>query len=557
MSVHLPGGIRLRRYPALAFLVVAAVLATLLPSALLIPLSGPSASAELAPVPGKSDGAGDLSALGETSTGGLGSGSGAGGEDRGRPDTDDDGAGEPPGSGKNLRNKRCVGKPARQTEDPLSPTCVPYFAGDNGGATAPGVSGQEISVVIDQCANSGEPDVEVDYDDENDPNAQPDVKAYVNHFNARYQFYGRRLHVHGIRWSCSPARDTDRRARAQRLQQRFQPFAVIPSFHSFAFADEAARLGILNLVDSPLREFTAARAPYVYSVYADLDEQVGSLAEFVCRRLADHPARYSGDATAQGRTRRFGLYYRVQTDPASAGSAMLRRRLRDGCGVEMTDYSGQDWDNAAPAAAAAMRTDGVTTVVAMDDHLWPSVAASSIGWHPEWVVRDAGTLGTGNVKVTPPEQLRNTIGITFRRRFGLLQQQPAYTAAADGCSGCGEHTNPYLYEDLLLLARGVQAAGPRLTAANVDRGLHALAPHRSLDPYRPAAYLGPNDHFWFKDAMAWWWDPAGTPPDGEPGGCWRLVEDGARYRTEDWRLREGDAGFKGSDGTQQPCQGGS
>ncbi len=33
------------------------------------------------------------------------------------------------------RVRRCVGDPPRQTEDPQSPPCVNYFAGENGGAT--------------------------------------------------------------------------------------------------------------------------------------------------------------------------------------------------------------------------------------------------------------------------------------------------------------------------------------------------------------------------------------------------------------------------------------
>src|SRR5207244_2206863 len=41
----------------------------------------------------------------------------------------------------------CVGNPPRQTEDPLSPPCVPSFHGANGGATAAGVSATEIRVI--------------------------------------------------------------------------------------------------------------------------------------------------------------------------------------------------------------------------------------------------------------------------------------------------------------------------------------------------------------------------------------------------------------------------
>src|SRR5207302_1644062 len=52
------------------------------------------------------------------------------------------------GVGKNPTTKRCVGKPPRQAEDPMSPPCVAYFNGDNGGATYQGVTRDEITVAI-------------------------------------------------------------------------------------------------------------------------------------------------------------------------------------------------------------------------------------------------------------------------------------------------------------------------------------------------------------------------------------------------------------------------
>src|SRR5688500_15884936 len=44
------------------------------------------------------------------------------------------------------RVRRCVGDPPRQTEDPQSPPCVPYWEGDNGGSTYKGVTRDEIRI---------------------------------------------------------------------------------------------------------------------------------------------------------------------------------------------------------------------------------------------------------------------------------------------------------------------------------------------------------------------------------------------------------------------------
>lgn len=132
----------LRRYPALVFLVGAGILAVLLPTALTVPQSGPTTLAEFAPVPGQGQGRSEVSELGQAGSGGLGFGSGSGGigsfaepAPLGKP------------SQKKATLKRCVGNPTRQTEDPLSPPCVAFFEGDNGGATARGVTRDEATVV--------------------------------------------------------------------------------------------------------------------------------------------------------------------------------------------------------------------------------------------------------------------------------------------------------------------------------------------------------------------------------------------------------------------------
>src|SRR5688572_17912425 len=44
------------------------------------------------------------------------------------------------------RVRKCIGDPPRQIEDPQSPPCVPYWAGDNGGATWQGVTRDEIII---------------------------------------------------------------------------------------------------------------------------------------------------------------------------------------------------------------------------------------------------------------------------------------------------------------------------------------------------------------------------------------------------------------------------
>lgn len=107
-----------------------------------------------------------------------------------------------------------------------------------------------------------------------------------------------------------------------------------------------------------------------------------------------------------------------------------------------------------------------------------------------------------------------------------------------------------LYDNLRMLFWGIQAAGPRLTVQNVDKGLHAIPPRGSPDPYKPAVYFAPGNYTFVKDATAIWWDPAGRAP-GDGVGCWRLSQGGARRRAGEWPVGDGDL----FDLASSPCQG--
>ena len=74
------------------------------------------------------------------------------------------------------RSRRCIGDPPRQIEDPQSPPCVPYWEGDNGGATTRGVTRNEIRLAAPNW----------------DAFKYPALEAF---FNRRFEFYGRSLHL--------------------------------------------------------------------------------------------------------------------------------------------------------------------------------------------------------------------------------------------------------------------------------------------------------------------------------------------------------------------------
>jgi hypothetical protein len=166
-------------------------------------------------------------------------------------------------------------------------------------------------------------------------------------------------------------------------------------------------------------------------------------------------------------------------------------------------------------------------------------------------------IGRNDVARAYGSLLSSTMGLMLDRRRGSFNEQPEKLALREACADCLPNSIDIgIYNKLLLLFTGIQAAGPRLTPASFERGLRALPPHQSGDPFVPTAYFSAGDHAFLKDYALVWWDSTGDPPGENPApGCWRLIEDGRRYRAEDWPARQG-----GDQGVQQRvpeqvCQG--
>src|SRR5947209_2199028 len=129
MSDHSTSARPGRLTPLASIAVVVALLVAVLPSALIVRPNSPSRTLEYAPLPQTNRSAesppGNLASLGLAGSSAVTSSGGS--------VPDGHAGGTASGTGARPSVKRCVGRPARQTEDPLAPPCVAYFAGDNFG----------------------------------------------------------------------------------------------------------------------------------------------------------------------------------------------------------------------------------------------------------------------------------------------------------------------------------------------------------------------------------------------------------------------------------------
>ena len=563
---------QLRRFGPLTSLVVAAVLAFLvLPSTLTLPNPSPTSQEEIAPVPPTQSKTNppvsNFTSLNSGSNGdGLGAGQGGGTKVGAIPPPPS----LPPGLG-NLppATYQCVA--GRQTEDPLSPTCVPFYQGDNGGASYQGVTAKEVRVIMyfepygtlntSQGTSTPPYNTIVDTDKPAKPNEHPAVttaRGWSKFFGTRYAAYNRHVHIFVQFGSYDSSGSTSAGTQTQDgalAYAQIKPFAIVnySSFGNGAFYNNyMAQHGVLIFGS------VAARSVKFYQQYPGLqwgyppplEYSAAQYANGVCSAIVGKPASNVGAGStgiANGTPRKYGLLY--TTDPAFEGLAdeakLAADLMKKQCGITPTQTqtyakNGFSVDNgttprSATNVALAFQQAGVTTV------LWPagyevkiSQAFKNIQYFPEIIVGDdpqqsanypatfqdqaawAQAWAIASVTYDPPPNER----ICYQEYRTVDQQSANSDVQNFACD---------YYNDLRQLYTGIQVAGPQLTPKSIDQGFHAIPIVESTNPQLPTCYYLSNDYTCVKDSVIEHWDPTAQTPSSRNPGCWRMVGNGKRY----------------------------
>jgi hypothetical protein len=594
-----------RKYPPLLALGVAALLIlAVLPNSLNLPQTNPTQTLEYAPVPPEDNNdvppSGNLAAVGLGSSSGIRGGGAAGGNDS--PTTTE--AAElgalPSDAGQKgaATNKRCVGNPPRQTEDPLSPPCVAFFQGDNFGATYQGVTGDEIRLLVyldgginyiggtDGGLDNVAPSDQL-YDlfvpPEEPPNPEGaehllvrGMRAWQTYFNDAFQTYGRRVHFYVY---LSGSRNAEaRRADAAQLHKAVKPFAVLGDATEGAedaFLREMARRGVLNFGSFALRPegFFNEFPKLIWSYQPSIEQQAEGYTSYICKKVVNQPPVLAGaDVQAKaGGKRKFGMVH--TTDKNQAGLILLAQIVKEkveACGAGTIDEAtfptcclaqdNGDTDTYGQTQMADFQQKNITTI------LWPGgingnfgKSAQALGYSPEWIIAGDGIMEGNN-----PVRLSQNVTAFDGHAIAVTPETFQPGQDEQRCSQAyrtvdQEFSKPNLgylceyYRNLFQVFLGIQVAGPRLGPTSLDKGMHAIPAVQSTDRQTPSCFYLPGDYTCVKDAQAEIWDANGRPPGDNRPGCWKSIENGRRYLTG--AFPEGNVNSQYSDYRALECNG--
>ena len=575
-----------RRLAPLAVMIAPLVILPLaLPNALNLPQANPNQTLEYAPVPANENQSAPLGG----NFAGLGLATG------------EAGASEPPpqapqgGRAYNVNSvKECVA--GRQTEDPLSPPCVPYYNGNNGGSTYQGVSGNEVRIVVvstgsnDGCCQGPTSQGEEQYPPSGTltdlgPGGPPAssseffitrmMRLEQKYFNARYQTYNRFVHFWVFYDDDDGTPDSMIRD-AQLLYSKIHPFAILQmdGDQGAYMTQWMAQHGVPSFLGSSYGAAGETEADFqkygglIWSYTPALEQRARIFSTWFCTEIAKPGVTSFAGSIPNGTKRKYGLLRWDNDSPLSyyQFGLMVKAGLKQQCGIqfgadEFASSGISDCGNNPPAAGSSIPTflrDGVTTVIAAGiSPCDESNTANGLGYTPEWIVAGAGTADQ-TLRGQEPNQseYRHVLVESQYVKRGPNSEDPCFAAAKDADPNANAEDVQLwycsFYPGVQVMFTGIQVAGPNLTPQNVNIGMHAIPAVPSSDPRVPACFYQPGDYTCVKDGQVEWWDASGQDPEAITAkqGCWRMIQGGKRYIAGTWP--RGDAWLRRQPG-QDPC----
>ena len=380
--------------------------------------------------------------------------------------------------------------------------CYLPFEGDNGGATAPGVTADSIKIVVYQGPDT---DPVINYvtdaiqvDDDN-ADTQDTLDNLITLYETYYETYGRSVEVEyyvsgGIATDSTTA--SSRRS-GDRGGLQAVPGLGRPGAHRSLRRRAPAARGIqcIGCAGGSQEEF-AERAPYGIGLGLTTEQARVHNVAVLSKQVAGRPAEYAGDPEYQEQDRVFGYLHIETEDPESAGDAEDTVDALQEAGVDVVENIGYALDPAtlqetAANAIARLKEAGVTTVIFAGDPVAPrdfTREATKQEYFPEWFL-NISTLIDTNVfaRTYDQEQWQHAFGLTAlaaRVDPEVTGSEYLYewffgeTPAADDTIGVIT-PNPGLFFATL------QEVGPELTNQGFADALFNSEPSPSSSPRLP------------------------------------------------------------------------
>lgn len=437
--------------------------------------------------------------------------------------------------------------------------CRPiWVGGDNGGATDVGVEADRIRIVVYQArTNEQVAAILANAGIATPAQTAANLEAQEAWFNQNFETFGREVEIIFQRGPGQGSDPAQMQADAKMIAQELKAFAVVavsvtPDFHA-----ELCRQGVPNFDGIlPLtQQFLESCGGNALMAIPDVDLSMKHYAEWYCKRLHGHPARWAGDPVLASQERKLGVIY-VESDYANLGE-MFAGYLDEACGIRPHRMVGYPPDitqaqTIATNTIAQLKTSGTTTVLLLTDPVAPlffTNESTRQGYFPEWNTTSFyGTDSDIAWRNYDPVQARAAFGITGIPTvvpLHVVGSWQAYWQTVGVDNGdYGEAVAASIEFGVIeRLLRAIEETGPVITR----RGLieHVLSQPETGGQVYPfggvAVRFGfgrePGPYSGINDFAEQWWNPDGRHPGGD-AGMFHYVAGGQRKLLGEWPTGE-------------------
>jgi hypothetical protein len=443
--------------------------------------------------------------------------------------------------------------------DYFAQPCFAPFTGDNGGATAPGVTADQITIVYYEGQET-DPIIAYITDavkvDDTNGDQFATMKELIRYYETYFELYGRTVNLITFEGTGNALDEVAARADAAQIALEYKPFVVFggPALTS-AFADELAANDVICIGCTPGQPatFYGDRDPFVWGLDGSPLQKQQHVVEFLTKQIIGKNAIHGGDAVKE-LPRKLGLIY-LENSKAAKELADSFATDMEAAGSPFADVVAYQLDPSTIQASATqvitrMKAAGVTTIVFNGDPVAPrdfTKEATAQEYFPEWVV-SASTLVdvSAFARTYDQEQWKHAFGVTQLAartpsdQIGYFSIYKWFTGVEPPADGS---INVFAVNPALFFA-AVQWVGPNLTPETFRDALFALpgtsdglAISQPYLTYGDRGYWPEKDYLGVDDATAIWWDPAATGPDEirkDGVGMYQYVDGGQRYLPGEW-----------------------
>ena len=437
--------------------------------------------------------------------------------------------------------------------------CFAPFTGDNGGATAPGVTGDQITIVYYEGQET-DPIIAYITDairvDDTNSDQFATMKELIRYYETYYEMYGRKVNLVTFEGTGNALDEVAARADAAQIALQYKPFAVFggPALTS-AFADELAAHQVICIACTPGQpeKFYGDRDPYVYALDGSPSQKEKHVVEYLTKQIIGKPASHAGDEF-KDKPRKLGLLY-LESSGASKELADQFAADMQTAGSPFAEVIAYQLDPTTIQATATqvitkLKAAGVTTIVFSGDPVAPrdfTKEATAQEYFPEWVVAASTLVDTSAFARTyDPDQWKHAFGVTQLAARTPTDQIGAFYIYKwfTGVEPPANDSIGVIAPNPALFFAAIQKVGPNLTPQTFRDAVFALPPtanglaiSQPFLTYGDKGYWPDKDYLGIDDATAIWWDPAAQGPDEirkDGTGMWEYVDGGKRYLPGQW-----------------------